>query len=1177
MKSTSLSNSIDSQENLTEDFQDRYLFDLPNSFARFSLDLEFSDPNRTIFLEEDSSGKSIPKLFGELKNERSIAEPSDRFERKFYTVQDTNNDLVINFKSDSISEGIATNSVPNLNNNLEKSIAQTDEFSSNFDTATSKTSNNLAHTTASTRPNIILIMADDMTPGMFGFLGANTLTPTLNKLAQEGVFFSEARVPTAVCAPSRYSLLTGQDPSRAPDVIEYARGQRFWIQQETRFAPGEKVTIAQMLQDAGYNTGMVGKFHEMNVDGLLGQNYSDWVEHIQQNGFDYAASLYLENVYKYHNQDWINKGALNFIDQYSSQEQPFFLYMSTTLNHNPNAQITFNEVKANREAIRNQVLNADKPLDSSYDTWLDNGIGQIMQKIEELGIAENTIIMFLNDNGTGGGKYTTYDIGTHVPMMIYQKGETEGLGESDIYAQSYDIVPTILELAGATPPQDTILDGESLVPILEGQDNVEWRDYSYSAIGHVRSIVKDGWKYVAFRLPEGADAQTTPLETLDGSNVSPVPSLKTLQDLYPYYLDADQLYNLTQDINLSNPNPESPNYDPYEENNLADTPQNQARLLEMQSILAQHLINLPGSFGEFKFEVSLSDIWQVNGDLDLSASYNAIALEEGSIPSADNYVVMKYTGELLGQFEFDGAIRELGYRIDYITSGQIELKKLYVPQVLDNELVMRLKLDETSGSIAADSSAYGSDNSGQLLNGTQFESIGGQFGGVARFAGGNDLISINNSADINLDRYGKRTIALWFKVDDKNIASRHQVLYEEGGATRGLNIYIDEGKLYVGGWNIEQNESNWSGTYLSTGAIESNRWHHVALVLNAQEDLDQVQPKTLTAYLDGVKYSEGDGAPLAIHTDYIGLGGVNRNTRFHDGEAIGTGINGLAGSLEDIRLYNRALTAQEIVLLSSTVIQGNKNNNNLKGTGGNDTLDGGAGNDTLDGGAGNDILNGGAGQDIFTGGAGSDTYNGGTGNDRIVESADSNFTVTNSSLTGLVANPLSSIEGVSLTGGVSNNKFDASAFNVGDVIFSGVAGNDTLIGGAGKDTLNGGAGKDTLIGGGGNDSLIGGTGADVFVFNSSNQGIDTITDFVSASDRIRIGASGFGAGLVAGTISASQFVLGSSALDASDRFIYNQETGALFFDKDGTGSAAKIQLAILSNQSNMSASDIFVV
>lgn len=1124
-----------SANELIENFQERYLLDLLGSFDQLNFvprpfdvwpingDLELLKPDRTISLEEDLSIEFTPKLFGELENERSISEPSDRFERKFYTLQDANNELVVNLKSDLLSEGITNNLLPHESNNSERSIEpvrsnlelrdiknvsgkETLTAVSNSETVTSKTSNNLATTTASTRPNIILIMGDDMTPEMFGFLGGDTLTPTLNKLADEGIFFSEARVPTAVCAPSRYSLLTGQDPSRAPGVIEYDRGQRFWVQQETRFAPGEAVTIGQMLQEAGYNTGMVGKFHEMNVDGLLGKNYSDWVEHIQKQGFDYAASLYLENVYKYHNQDWINKGALNFIEQYSSQEEPFFLYMSTTLNHiptptaemggldpdnpvwdkniltwtpasnkgevDPNAQITFDEVKANREAIRNQVLNADKPLDSSYDTWLDNGIGQVMQKIEELGIAENTIIMFLNDNGTGGGKYSIYDIGTHVPMMIYHKSKTEALGESDIYAQNYDIVPTILELAGATSPQDTILDGESLVPILEGQDNVEWRDYSYSAIGHVRSVVKDGWKYGAFRLPEDLSAQTTPLDwpATDDS----------LQDRYPHYLDADQLYNLTQDINLSNPNPESPNYDPYEENNLADIPQNQARLLEMQSILAQHLIDLPGSFGEFKFEVSLANIWQVNGDLDLSASYNAIALEEGSIPSADNYVVMKYTGELLGQFELDRAIRELGYRVDYITNGQIELKKLYIPPVLDNELVMHLKLDETSGSLAADSSAYGNDNLGQLLNGTQFTSLGGQFGGVVNFAGGDDLLTINNSADINLDRHGKRTIALWFKVNDKNIVGRKQVIYEEGGAVRGLNIYIDEGRLYVGEWNTDPNQSNWSGTYLSTDEIESNRWHHVALVLDTKEDLDTIQPGTLTAYLDGVKYSEGDGTLLASHTDYIGLGGVNRNTRFHDGEAIGTGIDGLAGSLEDVCLYNRALTAHEIVLLSSTVIQGDKSNNNLKGTGGNDTLDGGAGNDTLDGGAGNDILNGGAGQD-------------------------------------------------------------------------------------------------TLIGGSGSDTLIGGTGSDIFVFNSSNQGIDTITDFISAGDRMRVSASNFGGELVAGNISASQFVLGLSALDTSDRFIFNQQTGALFFDGDGSGNAAKIQLTILSNGSSMSASDIFVV
>jgi Ca2+-binding RTX toxin-like protein len=119
--------------------------------------------------------------------------------------------------------------------------------------------------------------------------------------------------------------------------------------------------------------------------------------------------------------------------------------------------------------------------------------------------------------------------------------------------------------------------------------------------------------------------------------------------------------------------------------------------------------------------------------------------------------------------------------------------------------------------------------------------------------------------------------------------------------------------------------------------------------------------------------------------------------------------------------------------------------------------------------------------------------------------------------------------------------------------------------GAANDLLTGADGFDTLIGGVGNDTLTGGAGADSFGFSSPANGVDTIADFSVDDDTIFVSASGFGGGLVAGaTISADQFVIGSSAVDASDRLIYNRTNGAIFFDVDGVGGVAQVQLAVLS-------------
>jgi Ca2+-binding RTX toxin-like protein len=133
-------------------------------------------------------------------------------------------------------------------------------------------------------------------------------------------------------------------------------------------------------------------------------------------------------------------------------------------------------------------------------------------------------------------------------------------------------------------------------------------------------------------------------------------------------------------------------------------------------------------------------------------------------------------------------------------------------------------------------------------------------------------------------------------------------------------------------------------------------------------------------------------------------------------------------------------------------------------------------------------------------------------------------------------------------------------------------------GNGGNDLLMGGSGRDTLVGGRGNDTLTGGNGNDSFSFGSPAEGIDTISDFSVPNDTILVSATGFGGGLVAGAaITADQFVFGTSAVDAEDRFIYNRNNGALSFDLDGVGGAAQVRIATLSTNLSLTNNDIFVV
>ncbi|MBD2449339.1 calcium-binding protein [Nostoc sp. FACHB-152] len=258
------------------------------------------------------------------------------------------------------------------------------------------------------------------------------------------------------------------------------------------------------------------------------------------------------------------------------------------------------------------------------------------------------------------------------------------------------------------------------------------------------------------------------------------------------------------------------------------------------------------------------------------------------------------------------------------------------------------------------------------------------------------------------------------------------------------------------------------------------------------------------------------------------------------------------------------------------------------------------GNDTIDGGSGNDAIYAGNGIDQVNGGAGIDLLNIDT------TASTSNFTIlyTSSSTGGTISNGtttrnITNIEQARVTTGSGNDTINFSAL-ASDITIQAGAGNDVitgtnnsnsffadnLYGGSGNDTINGGDGNDSFYGGDGNDILNGGAGDDTlygeagndrFIFNSPTQGIDTIADFSVVDDTIVVSAAGFGGSLVGGAaIAANRFVIGTAATTASHRFIYSQSTGDLFFDRDGTGAAAQVQIATLSSEQALTNADIFV-
>lgn len=236
------------------------------------------------------------------------------------------------------------------------------------------------------------------------------------------------------------------------------------------------------------------------------------------------------------------------------------------------------------------------------------------------------------------------------------------------------------------------------------------------------------------------------------------------------------------------------------------------------------------------------------------------------------------------------------------------------------------------------------------------------------------------------------------------------------------------------------------------------------------------------------------------------------------------------------------------------VFNGSSGADTLQGYGFNDVLNGNGGNDTLLGGAGNDTLKGGDGIDKLSGDTGNDTLYGNDGNDTLYGN-DGNDT---------------------LHGGAGNDTVKGGA---GIDTLYGESGNDLIYGSAGADTLYGSSGNDTLYGGTDVDTLYGGTGSDSFVFETTfgSANIDKVKDFEVRYDTIQLDDDVFKKVGAIGDLAASAFTIGTQALDASDRIIYNKSTGALYYDADGNGSGAAVQFATLGTNLALTASNFDII
>ncbi len=370
-------------------------------------------------------------------------------------------------------------------------------------------------------PNIVLILADDLGYGDLSCYGQEKFsTPNIDRLASQGMRFTQHYTGCTVSAPSRASLMTGLHTGHT-----FIRGNREWKPEGQWPLSAESFTIAEMLKTKGYVTGAFGKwglgfidtegdpnaqgfdlFYGFNCQGLAHNYYPDhlWRNHekilLHENDSS-KKGIYAPEI--------IHKEALKFLE--SNRDNPFFLFYPTTI---PHAELFAKEEYMQRFRGR---FNPEKVFEGVDDgpryrlggygsqpeshaafaamiTNLDDQVGEILARLEDLGLAENTIVIFASDNGPhleGGAdpdyfnsngnlkgyKRDMYEGGIRTPMIVKWPGKVEAGSESDHISAFWDIMPTFAEIAGIEKPQD--IDGLSFLPTLLGKKQKQQHDYLY--------------------------------------------------------------------------------------------------------------------------------------------------------------------------------------------------------------------------------------------------------------------------------------------------------------------------------------------------------------------------------------------------------------------------------------------------------------------------------------------------------------------------------------------------------------------------------------------------------------------------------------------------------------------------------------------------------------------------
>jgi len=368
---------------------------------------------------------------------------------------------------------------------------------------------------AADKPNFVVIFCDDLGYGDLGCYGHPTIrTPQLDRMAAEGVRFTDFYSAASVCTPSRAALLTGRLPIRGG---MQGQTRRVLFPDSERGLPADEITLAEALVTAGYATACIGKWH-------LGHRH----EYLPlRHGFEHYFGIPYSNDMRPNSRNpqssrWpplplirddttietepdqrllterYTDAAITFIRQQKAEPdgRPFFLYLAHTMPHVP---IFASDRFAGKSA---------RGLYGDVVETIDWSTGEILRTLREMGLAENTLVLFTSDNGpwllqrqAGGsagllreGKGSSWEGGMRVPCIAVWPGRIPRGVDRHAVASTLDIFPTALALAGVPLPNDRAIDGQDLSPVLFGNGEVPERPFFYYRGGELMAVRRGPWK-----------------------------------------------------------------------------------------------------------------------------------------------------------------------------------------------------------------------------------------------------------------------------------------------------------------------------------------------------------------------------------------------------------------------------------------------------------------------------------------------------------------------------------------------------------------------------------------------------------------------------------------------------------------------------------------------------------